>query len=181
MLLDEPSTGLDPLSRRDLWELIYALLDEDGGGEPGGEQPPRSLLVATPSWEEAARCQWLLVLDQGRVAWKGDPARLTEQAAGLVWELDAAPGAHEKLDALPWVLSVGRRGGRLRVVVSREMPQAERPAPRAPGEALRQVLPHSNPHQVAATLQDALVLIRRAEQKARSGAGWGSAAPGPGA
>ena len=67
LILDEPTTGVDPLSRRQFWELI----DRIRAGRPG-----MSVLVATAYMEEAARFDWLVAMDAGRVLATGTPAEL---------------------------------------------------------------------------------------------------------
>ena len=64
LILDEPTTGVDPLSRRQFWELIQAIR----AGRPG-----MSVLVATAYMEEAARFDWLAAMDAGRVLAAGTP------------------------------------------------------------------------------------------------------------
>ncbi|BBK43217.1 multidrug ABC transporter ATP-binding protein [Allostella vacuolata] len=70
LILDEPTTGVDPLSRRQFWDLI----DEIRGGRPG-----MSVLVATAYMEEAARFDWLVAMDVGRVLAAGSPGDLMER------------------------------------------------------------------------------------------------------
>lgn len=70
LILDEPTTGVDPLSRRQFWELIDAIR----GGRPG-----MSVIVATAYMEEAARFDWLVAMDAGRVLATGAPAALLAQ------------------------------------------------------------------------------------------------------
>jgi ribosome-dependent ATPase len=67
LILDEPTTGVDPLSRRQFWELI----EEIRAGRPG-----MSVLVATAYMEEAARFDWLAAMDAGRVLATGAPRDL---------------------------------------------------------------------------------------------------------
>ncbi|HVJ34859.1 MAG TPA: ribosome-associated ATPase/putative transporter RbbA [Terriglobia bacterium] len=62
LILDEPTTGVDPLSRRQFWQLI----DEIRAGRPG-----MSVLVATAYMEEAARFDWLIAMNAGRVLAQG--------------------------------------------------------------------------------------------------------------
>ena len=64
LILDEPTTGVDPLSRRQFWELI----DRIRASRPG-----MSVLVATAYMEEAARFDWLVAMDAGRVLATGTP------------------------------------------------------------------------------------------------------------
>ncbi|MGL4443159.1 MAG: ATP-binding cassette domain-containing protein, partial [Alsobacter sp.] len=70
LILDEPTTGVDPLSRRQFWELI----DTIRAGRPG-----MSVVVATAYMEEAARFDWLVAMDAGRVLAAGTPADLLAQ------------------------------------------------------------------------------------------------------
>jgi len=67
LILDEPTTGVDPLSRRQFWELI---------DEIRADQPGMSVLVATAYMEEAARFDWLAALDAGHVLGTGTPEEL---------------------------------------------------------------------------------------------------------
>ncbi|MBB3810373.1 ribosome-associated ATPase/putative transporter RbbA [Pseudochelatococcus contaminans] len=79
LILDEPTTGVDPLSRRQFWELIDDIRRE---------RPAMSVLVATAYMEEAERFDWLVAMDGGHVLATGTPAELlgrTETA-----NLDAA-------------------------------------------------------------------------------------------
>ncbi|GLK69258.1 ribosome-associated ATPase/putative transporter RbbA [Hansschlegelia plantiphila] len=79
LILDEPTTGVDPLSRRQFWDLIDAIR---------AERPGMSVLVATAYMEEAARFDWLAAMDDGRVLATGSPAELLARASAAT--LDAA-------------------------------------------------------------------------------------------
>nr|WP_246316220.1 ribosome-associated ATPase/putative transporter RbbA [Tepidicella baoligensis] len=70
LILDEPTTGVDPLSRRQFWALIDDIR---------AERPGMSVLVATAYMEEAARFDWLAAMDAGRVLATGSPAALLER------------------------------------------------------------------------------------------------------
>ena len=72
LILDEPTTGVDPLSRRQFWELIERIR----AGQPG-----MSVLVATAYMEEAARFDWLVAMDGGRVLTCGTPRQLLDRTA----------------------------------------------------------------------------------------------------
>lgn len=71
LILDEPTTGIDPLSRRQFWELIASIRTG---------RPEMSVLVATAYMEEAARFDWLAAMDAGRVLASGSPQMLRGQA-----------------------------------------------------------------------------------------------------
>jgi ABC-2 type transport system ATP-binding protein len=76
MLLDEPSVGVDPLSRREIWQLARDLAG-----------PETAIVWATSVLEDAEQCDEVLVLHQGRREYFGDPAGLAAFAAGRVWSL----------------------------------------------------------------------------------------------
>lgn len=79
LILDEPTTGVDPLSRRQFWELI----DSIRAGRPG-----MSVIVATAYMEEAAGFDWLVAMDGGKILATGSPAELLERTSAP--NLDAA-------------------------------------------------------------------------------------------
>ncbi|WP_164885761.1 ribosome-associated ATPase/putative transporter RbbA [Paenirhodobacter populi] len=79
LILDEPTTGVDPLSRRQFWDLIERIR----AGRPG-----MSVIVATAYMEEAARFDWLVAMSGGKVLATGSPADLMARTATA--DLDAA-------------------------------------------------------------------------------------------
>ncbi|WP_425644660.1 ribosome-associated ATPase/putative transporter RbbA [Agrobacterium leguminum] len=79
LILDEPTTGVDPLSRRQFWELI----DSIRAGRPG-----MSVIVATAYMEEAAGFDWLVAMDGGKILATGSPAELLKRTSAP--NLDAA-------------------------------------------------------------------------------------------
>ncbi|MFN4325589.1 MAG: ribosome-associated ATPase/putative transporter RbbA [Azonexus sp.] len=70
LILDEPTTGVDPLSRRQFWELIDRIRSR---------RPEMSVLVATAYMEEAERFDWLVAMNAGRVIGTGTPGELRAQ------------------------------------------------------------------------------------------------------
>ena len=70
LVLDEPTTGIDPLSRRRFWELIDAIR---------ARRPGMSVIVATSYMEEAARFDWLAAMDTGHVLATGSPGALMQK------------------------------------------------------------------------------------------------------
>ncbi len=70
LILDEPTTGIDPLSRRQFWDLINRMR---------ARRPGMSVLVATAYMEEAESFDWLIAMDAGRVLAAGSPAELKAQ------------------------------------------------------------------------------------------------------
>ena len=83
LLLDEPTTGLDPGARRDLWQYLQTLRDEEHV----------SVLVTTHLMEEAERCDRLAIMNEGNLVALGTPAELKSEIGGDVILLDAAHDA----------------------------------------------------------------------------------------
>ena len=74
LILDEPTTGVDPLSRRQFWDLI---------GRLRGRRTTMSVIVATAYMEEAERFDWLIGMNDGKVMATGSPAELKAQTGTL--------------------------------------------------------------------------------------------------
>ncbi|MGB8062644.1 MAG: ABC transporter ATP-binding protein [Candidatus Sulfotelmatobacter sp.] len=83
LLLDEPTTGLDPGARRDLWQYLQILRDQEHV----------SVLVTTHLMEEAERCDRLAIMNEGNLVALGTPAELKAEIGGDVILLDAARDA----------------------------------------------------------------------------------------
>ncbi len=68
ILLDEPTTGVDPVSRRDFWRILYELIAEGV-----------AILTSTAYLDEAERCHRVALMHQGKLLFMGEPARLKQQ------------------------------------------------------------------------------------------------------
>jgi ABC-2 type transport system ATP-binding protein len=68
MLLDEPTTGVDPISRREFWELLYRLLDQQ-----------ILILVTTAYMDEVERCGRVHLLERGKLVAEGEPRGILER------------------------------------------------------------------------------------------------------
>jgi ABC-2 type transport system ATP-binding protein len=88
LLLDEPTTGVDPVSRRDFWRILYSLREEGV-----------TILVATAYLDEAERCTRLALLHHGRMMYCDTPAALKRHMPGTVVEI-ATESTHAARDAL---------------------------------------------------------------------------------
>lgn len=118
LILDEPTTGVDPLSRRQFWDLI----DEIRRDRPG-----MSVIVATAYMEEAARFDWLMAMDDGKVLATGTPAELLARTEAA--NLD---------EAFIALLPEGKRAGHEAVtIIPREVRPDEQPAIEAEGLTMR--------------------------------------------
>jgi ABC-2 type transport system ATP-binding protein len=144
LLLDEPTSAVDPQSRRNFWESLFELVALG-----------TTILVSTHYMDEAERCHRLAILDRGRVVAEGTPQRLMEIIDAIVLEIDAADvrGARHVLDTQPFVKSVAQLGTRLHVLLARETSDA---TARIRG-ALRQAGVEAYAEITAATLEDVFV------------------------
>jgi len=116
LLLDEPTSAVDPQSRRDFWEKLFELV---AGGT--------TILVSTHYMDEAERCHQLAILDRGRIVAQGPPKRLAREidAAVVEVECDDLPAARRMLSAEDGVLSMAQLGSRLHVLMSRSLDDPE--------------------------------------------------------
>lgn len=112
LLLDEPTSAVDPKSRRDFWAKLFSL------AEAG-----TTILVSTHYMDEAERCHRLAILDHGKKVADGTPAELQAATGMTVIEVVAADAgrAQQILNAMPDVSSITQLGIRLRVLVPKEI------------------------------------------------------------
>ena len=151
LLLDEPSVGVDPLSRRELWEILRQNVRTEG----------MTVIVATTYMDEAALCDEVAVIDSGRLAVRDTPARLAGKAQGLTFAVKPREGEKVRdlqamiLDDTERVLDAVPEAGFVRVLLRKsEIRQ----------EVERRL--HRTLAPVAARLEDGVIV-----QSASSGAG----------
>jgi ABC-2 type transport system ATP-binding protein len=111
LLLDEPTVGVDPLSRRELWEIIRHLVDDQG----------LTVLTSTSYLDEAERCHHVVVLHSGTVLAQGPPSDVTAAAAGRTFLATppagrTARGLQARLLDDPHVVDAVPEAGRVRFV-----------------------------------------------------------------
>ncbi|MCC6473908.1 MAG: ABC transporter ATP-binding protein [Burkholderiales bacterium] len=82
LVLDEPTVGVDPVSRRELWQIVGELVRDEGA----------SVLLSTAYLDEAERCDEVVLLHEGEVLLNSQPAALGERMRGRTWAL-RVPGA----------------------------------------------------------------------------------------
>ncbi len=115
LLLDEPTVGVDPVSRRELWKIVYELVEKDGIG----------VLVSTAYLDEAERCDHVIVLHEGDLLAEGSPREFKEQVGRKVAVITPAPDTKPRriyscLVGTPGIVDTTIRSGRVRVVADRD-------------------------------------------------------------
>ncbi|WAC65027.1 ABC transporter ATP-binding protein [Pseudoxanthomonas sp. SL93] len=152
LFLDEPTSAVDPESRRDFWEKLFELADAG-----------TTLLVSTHYMDEAERCHRIAILDRGVLVADGTPDMLTGELAGrtLVVEAPEPRRAQKALVGLPGVLSVAQIGNVLRVLLAGAEQATERVA-----QGLRAAGIEADVSAVSPNLEDVFVSATR-DQPAR--------------
>jgi len=109
LLLDEPTTGVDPVSRRELWQLLSKVI-----------QRGVTVMVSTPYMDEAERCDSVSIIYHGRVLTSGAPLELEQQMPFRILEVKAKPrGTLRKVaEQIPGVSGWRAVGDRLRLSVA---------------------------------------------------------------
>ena len=122
LFLDEPTTGVDPVSRRDLWKLLFDLWQEGV-----------TIIVSTPYMDEAERCTRVGFLNLGKLIASGRPEDLRSQFRGAILEVfsDQRFTAKEILAANPLVADVNLFGEGLHITVQGDVDAAESEAKNA--------------------------------------------------
>lgn len=123
LLLDEPTVGVDPLSRRELWQILQELVADEG----------ITVIVSTAYMEEAELCGGVIVLHEGAVLAQGTPQELRRLAAGRCFRLQPPTGVPTRilqaclLDDKEKVLDAVPEGGAVRFIVrdTQDLPQLE--------------------------------------------------------
>lgn len=146
LFLDEPTSAVDPQSRRDFWEALFTLVH-------GGV----TILVSTHYMDEAERCHRLAILDRGVVVADGSPEQLMTNIEASVVEVDTSAWqrARAVLGNLTQVYSVTQLGMRLRVLVERGVCDPARHV----GSALRSAGIQASAEHTRASLEDVFVAV----------------------
>jgi ABC-2 type transport system ATP-binding protein len=135
LLLDEPSVGIDPISRRELWRMVTALAAQG-----------MSVVWSTSYLDEAERCPYILLMSAGRLLYAGAPQELTGRMAGRSVEIGAVAGNRRALLAralrAPEVMDGVIQGSRIRLVLRQAgQPPALAALEAGPGAWLREAAP----------------------------------------
>jgi ABC-2 type transport system ATP-binding protein len=108
LFLDEPTSAVDPESRRNFWEQLFDLVDTGV-----------TMIVSTHFMDEAERCHKIAILDEGRKRADGTPQALMKEIKASVVEVEGAHlrDAKRTLETLAEIQSVAQIGTRLRILV----------------------------------------------------------------
>ena len=117
LLLDEPTVGVDPLSRKELWDIVRRLVRESG----------LTVIVSTSYLDEAEFCDHVVALHQGEVLAEGTPEEITTRATGRVFMARSSDGAtaralQARLFRHPGVVDAVPEAGIVRVVAREPQP-----------------------------------------------------------
>ena len=152
LFLDEPTSAVDPESRRDFWDKLFALADIG-----------TTILVSTHYMDEAERCHRLAILDRGVLVADGTPQALAAALDGRTFRVDSARPriAQKALSQLPDVVSVAQIGNELRVLA-----RAGEDIPARLREGLRAGNAEATVQAVTPSLEDVFVAATHGRAKA---------------
>jgi ABC-2 type transport system ATP-binding protein len=158
LMLDEPTSAVDPQSRRDFWESLFALTERG-----------TTILVSTHYMDEAERCHALAILDRGRIVANGAPQALMANLKMQVIEIETedTPGARAALHGLPSLRSLAQLGLRLHALIA---PEETDPVARVE-KLLAEKHVHAKVRSAAASLEDVFVGATLPESAEKSRAG----------
>ncbi len=86
LLLDEPSVGVDPVSRRELWRMVQELVNEE-----------MAVIWSTAYLDEAEQCDEVLLLNEGRLIFAGPPQELTKRVIGRCFQIRNMSGNRRRV------------------------------------------------------------------------------------
>ncbi|MDH3388594.1 MAG: ABC transporter ATP-binding protein [Gammaproteobacteria bacterium] len=148
LLLDEPTSAVDPQTRRDFWDRLFHLVD-------GGT----TILVSTHYMDEAERCHNLAILDHGRIVANGEPETLMQEMDCNVVEVESATPRKiaNVLQLAGNIVSVTQLGARQRVLVGKQQGDASGYVQQLLDAAELQAVCHGAPP----SLEDVFVTVTR--------------------
>ncbi|MEZ5660296.1 MAG: ABC transporter ATP-binding protein [Burkholderiaceae bacterium] len=148
LFLDEPTSAVDPESRRQFWDLLFEMADQG-----------TTILVSTHFMDEAERCHQLAILDKGRLVADGAPEQLKASLDAAVVQMrgERPRALHDALRALQGVLSIAQLGTQLHVLLS----QGEADPLRIVQAALQAQGLSASVRRVEPNLEDVFVMATR--------------------
>jgi ABC-2 type transport system ATP-binding protein len=157
VLLDEPTLGVDPVSRREFWNLLGNLRAERG----------LTIFVCTPYMDEAERCNWVGLIYQGRLIAHDSPQTIKSMVPGRL--LEFSPSAFQRakalVDALPGVLELQTYGTMLHVFVD----EPERRRVEIERALAQEGIDCRGMREIEARMEEAFISIVRREARASAG------------
>ncbi|MCQ3828553.1 ABC transporter ATP-binding protein [Microbulbifer elongatus] len=157
LFLDEPTSAVDPESRRDFWEKLFELTDNG-----------TTILVSTHYMDEAERCHRLAILDRGRLVADGTPDELTDALAGrtLLVNTHNQRAARKRVLRVPGVISAAQIGNSLRILTSGE--QSGEEIQQALQTVLQEREADARVTSVGANLEDVFVSVTHCQSSERT-------------
>jgi len=151
LLLDEPTTGVDPVSRREFWDILTDLYLEG-----------TTIVVSTPYMDEADRCSRVGLMYEGRMVVCAEPQQIRAQIEGELIEVQAEDwqAAHALVETLPGVLEVQTYGEALHLLVD----SAEKRLPKLKATLEEQEIAYRELRRATPRMEEAFIsLIRHME------------------
>lgn len=136
LLLDEPTVGVDPVSRRELWQIVYQQVQDAG----------MTVLLSTAYLDEAERCDEVILLHEGRMLGQGGPQTFSDEVAGRIFQISSENFGARRLQATlsraPGVLDALIEGESVRLVMQKDaVAEAEVLLPGESGINIRSAAP----------------------------------------
>ncbi len=155
LLLDEPTVGVDPVSRRELWQIVYRLVQQEN----------TTVLLSTAYLDEAERCEEVILMHEGRVLGHGPPGEFRERSRGRSYTVTAPAASKRALQAAlagrPGVVDALIQGEHVRLVM--ETDARPEPAQLLPDFRDVSIVP------VAPRLEDTFIAMLRQQRAATPG------------
>jgi ABC-2 type transport system ATP-binding protein len=165
LLLDEPTVGVDPVSRRELWAIVYRLVEKEG----------MTVLLSTAYLDESERCQEVILLHQGKLLGQGDHKGLSKDMKGRSYQVTATGvnkrTLQEQLTRAPGIMDAIIHGEGVRVVTEKaEAPVREAILPNLADARILPVDPRFEDHFMM-VLKQGTSAFPSAPEKVQSKAG----------
>lgn len=148
LLLDEPTTGVDPISRREFWNILNDL-----------HLSQTTIVVSTPYMDEADRCSKVGLMYQGSLVICDTPKNIRNRVEGEIIELHSNNWntAHALINTLPWVLEIQTYGEALHIFVD----SAQKRIPELEKELEQHSIQYRSIRQATPRMEEAFISIIR--------------------
>ncbi|MCP5292782.1 MAG: ABC transporter ATP-binding protein [Burkholderiales bacterium] len=147
LLLDEPTAGVDPVSRRELWHIVYRLVKEE----------QMSVLLSTAYLDEAQRCDDVILLHEGTLLSHQPPAQFSAHMQGRIWHISAEinkRSLQRQLNLNSDVLDASTEGARVRVITRDRAVKADTLLTGLPGASIEAADPRFEDAFIASLQHD---------------------------